>query len=342
MTTTTDTSSVAGALFTFDTYGFTFDDADSALTTFDTAAPTEWTNLVGETLSPDESLANGLLHPVAEAVALTEAMAQGIGDAQGEAFSVAETNAHVWGSILAFAEALGLGDELANETTQDAFAEAFSAAEAAVKGIGYNTAQSLALSEDASALTVWTRAFSEALAFVDDQGSDYAKVVVETMGFVDLLYRNADAVWQEFQVRGAPLSIDDIADIVGYSAPVGYSPLVDFVAGDYDFQKALFGIILKSSSADTRPALADCTIVADMPDINDAGTATINAAGTLVIAFAKKFTIPPSVAVAMTTAAQASTAVVVGAPTKVGFTCGLQVSPGVYTTGSLSWTAVGR
>lgn len=340
--TTTNTSNAPGTSYTFDTYGLSFDAADSGVMTFDTAAPNNWTVAVDEAIANAEAFINGFLKPVAEAFATAEARVSDHDGEQSEAFSTSEGNTHVWGAFIAIAEAFATAEALAKDASPAPITEAFATAEALAKGIDDQTAEAFATVEALVNLTTWTRTFTETVAYVDDDAIGYSKAISEAVAFADLLYRNANIVWQEFQVRGAPLTVQDIVSLVGYEAPVGFSPLVDFVAGDYDFQKALFGIIVKASSADERPALQQVDIVADMPDVNDTGTVTIAANGTVLVNFNKKFTVAPSVALAMTTAAQASTAVVIGSPTKNGFTCGLQVSAGVYTTGSLTWTAVGR
>jgi hypothetical protein len=342
MTTSTNTSNSPGAAYTFDTYTQTFGAADSGIITFDTASPNNWTNAVGETTATVEAQVSSTGKNVAEAWASVETQVKSYAAAVAEAWASAETNGHVWGSILAFAETWATAEAPAASTTKAPFAEAWSSSEGHVKGFADANTEAWTSVEVSAPTTVWQRAFSEVWATVDNDGKAMMQAIDQTMAFADLLFRNAKAVYQEFQVRGAPLTIDDVISIVGYEAPIGYSPLIDFVAGDYDYQKALFQLVMTPSSTSGRPALTRLSVSADMPDVIQSGTATISSAGTLLVKFDKIFTVPPAVSVVMLTAATGCTAVVVGVPTATGFTCGLQVSAGVYTTGSLSWTAVGR
>jgi len=140
------------------------------------------------------------------------------------------------------------------------------------------------------------------------------------------------------------LTFDDFLEMLNNQSPVGFSPFQQFVAGDYEYDKALYRISMSSTSGD-RGIITKLQVDVDVPDMLDRGRVTITpaeaAAGLKWVPFTRPFHVPP---VPLATVMSASYPCVARIPqanvTRSGFMVSLQKTDGSGgTDGVLTWAA---
>jgi len=254
--------------------------------------------------------------------------------------AIAETYVDYINFILSVAENLALG-EIAAKNTRHPEAEGLDFGEARTGFPAKNSAEPLALADALERLTAFRRDLAEAVALTDAEAKMSACLSTEAFALADALLRHANAVLADLGVRSTPMDEAAFRDLVATRGPLGYGPFRDLVPGDYEYAKALIGLLLSAPVTGERVAIADAVFNVDVPDVRDRGTASIPATGATV-AFNRSFTDPPEVQVTLkaggTPAWPEITAI-----TTTGFDVQLfDAADGVsLVAGTVSWSALG-
>ncbi len=257
-----------------------------------------------------------------------------------QTLAIAETYVDYINFILSVAENLALG-EVAAKNARHPEAEEFALGDTGANLPAKNSMEPLALADALEQVTAFRRDLAEALALTDAAAKTSARLSMEAFTLADALLRHANAVLADLGVRSTPLDEAAFRDLVKNKGPLGYGPFRDLVPGDYEYAKALIGLLLKSPVTGERVAIADAVLNVDVPDVRDRGTASVSATGATV-AFNRSFTDPPEVQVTLkaggTPALPEITAI-----TTTGFDVQLfDAADGVtLVAGTVSWSALG-
>jgi hypothetical protein len=155
----------------------------------------------------------------------------------------------------------------------------------------------------------------------------------------DELVNESNAVISDIVIRNDGLSEDDFADMLEVGAPVGFADFKKFIAGDYEFQRAMFRTRVRASSTD-RPRISNLKLTVDMPDVLDRGHASIPADPSTVVLFNKTFSVAPEV-VATQQGGSSVGRVQVIEVTSTQFTVVILDASDDPMAATISWTAVG-
>lgn len=138
------------------------------------------------------------------------------------------------------------------------------------------------------------------------------------------------------------LTLDDFRNMLNNQAPVGFSPFQQFVAGDYEYDKALYRISMNSTSGD-RGIITKLQVDVDVPDMMDRGRVTITpaeASSGKWVPFTRPFHVPPVPVVTLMSASYPCVPkVVLGSVTRTGFIVVLERLDGSWTDGVFTWAA---
>ena len=153
------------------------------------------------------------------------------------------------------------------------------------------------------------------------------------------------AVFSDLVIFNAPMTQDKFVQELSFGGPAGFEDWRQFIAGNYQFQRAALRYIVQSTTAD-RPRITAMIFAVDVPDINDRGTATIAAGpGYTFVPFNRVFTSTNSLEIAAILKGGTVNASIQredpGGLTTSGFNVRLQAPDGSFPAGTISWTASG-
>jgi len=257
-----------------------------------------------------------------------------------EGLALAETYVDYINFILLVAESLVLG-ESAGKTADRPDGDAFGFVDAASRRPVKAASETLSLADVLARTAVFQRDLAEAVSLADAAPKMHARFSGETLALADALLRHARAVLADLAVRSTPMDEAAFRALVAEKGPLGYGPFRDLVAGDYEYAKALIGLLLSAPVTGERIAVADATLNVDVPDVRDRGTASVPTTGATV-AFTRSFTEPPEVQATLkaggTPALPEITAI-----TTTGFDVRLVDAADGATpvAGTVSWSALG-
>ena len=187
-----------------------------------------------------------------------------------QTLAIAETYVDCINFILSVAENLALGEVAAN-IAQHPEAEAFGLGDAGTRLPGKNSMEPVAPADALERLAAFRRDLAEAVALTEAAAKTSARVSTEAVALADALLRHANAVLADLAVRSTPLDVAAFRDLVAAKGPLGYGPFRDLVPGDYEYAKALIGLLLSAPVTGERVAIADAVFNVDVPDVRDRG-----------------------------------------------------------------------
>jgi hypothetical protein len=281
-------------------------------------------------------------------VALYAASYFGLGDSRNgavqadrhEVIALAETYLDYINFILSVTESLGLGEVLA-KNTQRPETESFNVGEGRISLPSKGVIEPLALAEVVEPIAVFWCSVAEAIMLGEAEAKASARFSVETFTLADALLRHANAVLADLAVRSTTMDETAFRALLADKGPLGYERFRDLVPGDYEYSKAIIGLLLSAPVTGDRTAIEDAIINVDVPDVRDRGTATVPVAGVTII-FNRSFAEPPEVQVTLKAGGPPSLPEIISI-TIAGFSVRLVDAADGATpvAGTVSWSALG-
>ena len=257
-----------------------------------------------------------------------------------QAFALAQTYVDYINFILSVTESLILGENSA-KTSSRPEAEALALGDDRQSLSAKGVAEPLSLSEASQAITAFWRDLSEELGLAEGAAKHSGRVSEEAMGFADALLRHANAVMADLALRSSPMDETAFREMVADKAPLGYSRFRDLVPGDYEYTKAIIGLLLSAPVTGERIAILNAVLNVDVPDVRDRGTASVPVGG-VEIAFNRSFAEPPEVQVTLKAGGAPSLPEVLSITTSSFTVRLLDAADGVTpVAGTVSWSALG-
>ena len=214
-----------------------------------------------------------------------------------QTLAFAETYVDYIDFILSVAENLALGEVAAKAAirpTEETLAMTGADARWPVKTVS----EAFSPADAIACIAAFRRDLAEGLAIGEVAAKDHSRLDVESLALADALLRHANAVLADLAVRSTPMDEAAFQALLSEKGPIGYGPFRELVPGDYEYAKALIGLLLAAPVTGERVAIADATFNVDVPDVRDRGTAGVPATGA-TIAFNRSFTDPPEVQVTL-------------------------------------------
>ncbi|MFU9046363.1 hypothetical protein ACNAUY_08210 [Acinetobacter tibetensis] len=237
--------------------------------------------------------------------------------------------------------------ELSSNKPIKGFASAFGIDSFHSKGHNVVSLETLGISDAISRTLDFVRTIAEALNVADVAAKNVQRNVLEELKVLDAFLRTADAAIADMVLStlaaGEDIDMEKFENLVTNGAQPGYTNWRDFIPGDYEYTKALFRVIIESSTSD-RAQLQGLNVAVDVPDVNDRGTVTItNATAGGVVTYNRLYHVIPDVTLsARGGLSNPCVPEFLVVPNLTGFTVRLRDTiTGSYVTGSFSWSAHG-
>lgn len=125
-----------------------------------------------------------------------------------------------------------------------------------------------------------------------------------------------------------------------YGSIPQYANFRPFIAGDHDYQVALFKIVMVPGSGSS-PRMKTLTTVVDVPDVVEAGTVTTSSTATVRVNFTRKFYSAPEVSVALKGGTTTISTPRIVSSDATGFDIEAINSGGSRVVATISWSAKG-
>lgn len=238
-------------------------------------------------------------------------------------------------------------NELPSKRPIKGFASSFGVDSFHSKGHNVVSLETLNVSDSISRTIKFIRTIAEALNVADLAAKSVQRNLEEELKVLDAFLKTADAAIADMVIStltaGEDIDLQKFENLVTNGAMPGYSNWRDFIPGDYEYTKALFRVIIESSTAD-RAQIQELNVAVDVPDVNDRGTVNItNATAGGVVVYNRLYHVIPDVTLsARGGLANPTVPEFLVAPNLTGFTVRLRDTiTGNYVTGSFSWSAHG-
>lgn len=259
-----------------------------------------------------------------------------------EETSLNESYIDLIGFIVSAIESIGLAEARMGTVAQD-MAESMPITEAQAKTLLKPLLETLAASESYIDLIGFINAASESIAVAEARRGTMTQRVSEPLPVVERLVRAINAVIAELTIRDSGLTLAQFETMLANRRPLGHYPPKALQPGDYRYQRAILRLLLEDRARTTREvAIPEATLLVDVPDITDRGTAVLTTAGLLIL-FGRGFYDAPEVQV-MQTGGSTRSIPSVTTITETGFFVQLfdAASPTTPVAGTISWTALGK
>lgn len=206
------------------------------------------------------------------------------------------------------------------------------------KSIELGISESLVLAELWVRQVAFRKSLSEGLSVSEAIEKSYDMKVSEKFDIYDEYIRNSNAVISDLVFFDHELSEAEFARLVDESAPVGFGDFRAFVAGDYDYQEAMFKFAMASTNTD-RAQINNLNIEVDLPDVFDRGSASVPASA-FRVDFNRVFSNIPEISVVVKGGTVMTTPDIVANDSK-GFEVRLLAADNSLLPGIISWKAHG-
>lgn len=278
--------------------------------------------------------------PKSETFAVTDSIKHSYGRLVYEAVSIAEALKH--SGVMKQAEAIGFVESTAKGYALSK-SEAIAIADSIKKTYGRLVYETLLFAEAFGRTATFKRVYDETLSVSDALKKSSSKSVFESIAVFEAYLRKGGAVLSDMVLAQNEMTPEEFKMILENGAAVGYSLFRDFIPGDYEYRHAMFRAVLQSTTSD-RAGLSGLTLIADVPDVTDRGTATIGAAQAetgIRVNFSRVFHIVPEVVIQITGGTVLAIPDVIGRDSG-GFNVVLRnPTTGANVAGTFSWAAQG-
>lgn len=215
------------------------------------------------------------------------------------------------------------------------------------KSYSVNNKETLTVADAIDRQINFLRTIEEALSVEDLPSKNVQTKLLEELKVLDAFLRKADVAVADMVLStlaaGEDIDLAAFENLVTNGAMPGYTNWRDFIPGDYEYTKALFRVIIESSTAD-RAQIQQLDVAVDVPDVNDRGTVTVtNATAGAVVEYNRLYHVIPDVTLSAKGGLTHPTVPeFLVAPNLVGFTVRLRDTiTGDYVKGTFTWSAHG-
>ena len=332
-------TSTPGTPFTWDTAGFSWNDADAGKA-WDDASPFVYVGTLDETVNLAEAPSNRPYKSFDETVHYTERWTKKTGKTLAELLGLAELYSSIEEFNPMFAESFYVVDLLLKEYNQS-LEESAAVEDAKPTAVRLSKLEAFNLVEDYANTLAWSRILAENFLFSESYHRALGVNKPEAFNVQDTFVRQGPMIVSDLQLRGDEVTLGSFLLNVQNNVPSGYGPFQPFVIGDYDITKALIKITMQRESPAQDLRLLSGKVFIDVADVTDRGNITISTtAGPVTIAFTRKFLIPPVVSVTRIGSSGGASPRITNV-TRTNFQIELVDSSGNRVLGDANWQAEG-
>lgn len=230
-------------------------------------------------------------------------------------------------------EAVSLTDNIIRLAT-NVNIESVNIDEKKISDISFNLYDSFSMDDLYKDIIQFKRLYEEYVSLADKISKDLNIKREDAINILELYLRHANAVISDILLDSGDMTLEQF--LANTSAPLGYDKFIDFIPGEYEYQKALIQLILETVSTNTTvPQVTDWVYNVDIPDTIDRGNVNLTANVPVTVPFNRKYYHIPEVNVTLRSGTNISALPQITNITETNFTVVMN------DNGTISWTAVG-
>lgn len=218
--------------------------------------------------------------------------------------------------------------------------ESFSISDDNTKEVKKNIYENLMVDTRCNRINTFIRHLEEEMYISDNVVKNIKKQFEVNFKIFDEWIRKANGVYSDLYLSQVPVNLSDFEAELNRGAPVGYSNFTTYIPGYYEFESAMFRMVLRSVGLD-RIRLKKLKMVVDVPDVFDRGEGIAKAGADGVVEFSRKYIKPPKVIGMQSGGSEQASKVEIDNITKLGFSFRLLDNEGNKLAGTLSWISEG-
>jgi len=136
------------------------------------------------------------------------------------------------------------------------------------------------ITDSFSKVVTFRRYFEESFNLNDSFAKQVTKNLSETI-YLDVQFiQNSASIVYDISVRSASYyDLQDLRTFARQSQIAGYEQGVEFLPGDYDFERAVIGLVVTNNNKDSTIGFKEIDMYTDTPDVMDRGAAEITNSG---------------------------------------------------------------
>lgn len=189
-------------------------------------------------------------------------------------------------------------------------------------------------------ISKFIREFEEVAYLSTEIKKQISKNIQQGFSLVDEYIRKANGVYSDLYISKVPVNAADFESELYRGTPYGYEKFTTYIPGYYEFESAMFRMVLRSVGLD-RIRLKKLKMIVDVPDVFDRGVALVDSGNDGVVKFNRKYIKPPKVIGMQSGGAETAVRVEIDNITNEKFTFRMFDAEGNKIGGSLSWISEG-
>lgn len=236
-------------------------------------------------------------------------------------------------------ESLSVGNEF-DRILGRRFNESFNISSSLSKKIKKTLLETIMIESRQQRIAKFIREFEEEFYLSSEQKRKIKKDINESFKIFDDWIRKANAVYSDLYLSNLPTDESQFLIELTRGSPIGYDNFTTYIPGYYEFESAMFRMVLRSVGLD-RVRLKKLKMVVDVPDVFDRGDSLVNSGADGEVKFNRKYIKPPRVIAMQSGGAETAVKTEIFDITKEGFKFRLLDSEGNKLSGSISWISEG-
>ena len=218
---------------------------------------------------------------------IADASSFDIGFYVNEVFRVRDDWSKEWDIWAPFFSSIAISDATGKDVST-VLTETLSILETSEKSVLKTFADNFQIASLATTTVVFSRVFEESLTIDEAINKTTQLSLVERFEILDEILRGGgDAIISDLRLLTKALTDSEFEELISQTSPTGYGPFVPFIAGDYDYQEALYKVAMTARDL-SRPYINQIRYEVDLPDLFAKGEVTLPASRTNV-PFNKRF-----------------------------------------------------
>ncbi|WP_323016488.1 hypothetical protein [Castellaniella sp.] len=282
-----------------------------------------------------------LFAEIAELFSVSAASRKQVTSNHPGSLTVADSMTRSWASIFGIEESIQFDDTAARHIEKNR-QEYLAVRSLNNKKVAKNSADSISIATELSRRAKFTAHIAEIIAVADSSQKHSFREFIDSFSVWGAIVRSDGLAISDMLLSAKSVGLEEFKQMLAFGNIPGYSDWRDFIAGDYDYKKAVFRASLTSNNSD-RGLLTNIQAVVDVPDIDDRGSATVQLASIGVrVNFSREYHVIPEVY--LTTKGGMGEEIIIPFVQDVdllGFTAFMKRQTGELVEGVFSWSAKG-
>lgn len=264
---------------------------------FDASLRAAFAKLTAEHTEVTDARDAAVAHLSRDKVAVGDGWAVSLGQMTAEQLGIFDASLRAAAFKRTWSESASLSDDEDNHVTAGKF-ETIRASEQRAADVYKHTAEQIGTAERPYHRARMFRTFLEDAGLHEHVRRELGGHYMDDVAIDDRFMRALNGIIEELAVKQGGMTAEEFETLV--NQPTGYEPFIPYIVGEYEYQKALVRLVIKSGSLGAEPAVYNVVVHVDIDDTVDRGTTAItDTSAPTMVHFSKHYYTKPEVTVTL-------------------------------------------